>query len=279
MREPSTRSVRSSAPLDELRDRWSRPSPGARIAIFDLDGTVHRGVCYSRWRGLSVVDLSICLGVLLAVRPVEWFAFTKRVLRFRSSWRARRRRSDAVGVGHQVSGDDVFKFVDEVLGGLRANDVERAARFISRLSFRDALLCVRRIVRSCQRWAFVSRSISPVLSAYAARLGEGPPFELYGNALRIEGGIVRSLDPRRRVMTADDKGEATRSLLFPLRHQGRALIVANASEDVAMFDVADEVLGRERVLKIAMMPTDPELADRADVVASSWRELRGWMSA
>jgi hypothetical protein len=80
------------------------------------------------------------------------------------------------------------------------------------------------------------------------------------------------------VLTESDKRAIVQDLLLsPHRERGDAIIFANGSEDLPMFQIADEVLGSRRALKVAVKPTSPMLAAAADVVVTSWIGLNRLM--
>src|SRR5689334_6281759 len=80
--------VSSALSPRRLRARLLEPPQEARVAVFDLDGTVHQGLCYPLWRGLSIVDL-IGLVWLRSLRsPRSWWSLLRRLQTYRATRRA-----------------------------------------------------------------------------------------------------------------------------------------------------------------------------------------------
>ena len=259
-------------------DLWSRLvnlKKAPQVAIFDLDGTLHKGFCYQLWKGLSNIDLSLWLGALLLKKPLQFSAYVRRLLNFK-----RKLYGDGLWRNHRVeygaASGEIQKFIEEVLKGVPYSDIKRAAAEISRLHFSDAPFCVRRIAENSQRCALVSRALYPVLEAYAKRFQQARDlkFSIYGNVLTSEDGRIGSLDPERRILTEADKRAVVLKLLIPLRDHGHTIIFGNGHEDLGMFEIADDILGSEHALKIAIKPRSDMLAAKADVVVASWKGLK-----
>ena len=267
-------SVISNFTARDLRARLLNPNGVPRIAIFDLDGTLHRGLCYPAWKGLSNADLSVWLAVLLWREPRRCLAYAKRLMNFHQKWRPTIQAEQQVQPGW--TSNWIQSFVNEVLAGLPFSYIERAAHLTSKLCFGDVPFCVGKMTWNSARCAFVSRALSPVLEAYSDRLlaERSENSEIYGNVPIVEDGLCRGLDPTRRVLTDADKYAIVRELLVPLQDRGDAVICGNGAEDLAMFEAAEEVLGAKRCLKVAIKPTSTCLAAAANVVAGSWSGLK-----
>jgi phosphoserine phosphatase len=274
------RYLQSRLSSNELRDRLVNHRDRHRIAVFDLDGTLHEGLCYRLWSGLSNVDLSLWLGVLLLTEPVRYFSYARRLLAFKMRWHRIGPAQNSTSREFDSTPFEIISFVEEVLKDLPYSYIERAAFGISKLHFPDAPFCVESIASSSHSCAIVSRAFLPVLEAYSRQLlpAQTSRFYTYGNVLTVEDGLVRSLDPDRRILSGADKRKIVQNLLAPWRGRGRAIICGNGREDLAMFEIADEILGSEQVLKIAVKPTSEILMDKADVVAFSWKGLKQVLS-
>ena len=116
MKSRINQSVISNFTARELSARLLNANGVPRIAIFDLDGTLHRGLCYPAWKGLSNADLSFWLSVLLWREPRRCLAYARRLMDFQQKWQPSI-RAEQQGQPDWAS-NWIESFVNEVLAGL-----------------------------------------------------------------------------------------------------------------------------------------------------------------
>src|ERR1051326_3984396 len=263
----------------ELFHRLTNFRQSTRFTFLDLDGTIHRGLCYRFWKGKSNIDLALFLNFSLLVEPVLLYSHCVRLAQFKQRIKEYPVSENALNLDQ--SSMDIQEFIKEVLRGLPYLHLQKAATQVCRLAFSGAAHCIQTIARYSTRSVLISRALIPVLEAYANRFNAefGVHLSYFGNDLLVQDGKIESLNPHQSVLTAVNKMSVVEMLLRPLRGEGEAVIIANGYEDLLMFEIADELLGSDYVLKIAMMRTSKDLRDKADVIATSWKGLSEILSS
>jgi hypothetical protein len=260
---------------DELRKRFTGSKDKKRIAVFDIDGTLHKGLFYPVWKGISNFDLCFFMGIFMLTRPLQYIGYVIRLLRF---WRGLDRENRRKLTKSEVSPSVISGFVQSVLVNIPYTCLEQSAAFIVRFHFSCMPFCLRKIMKNSDESVFVSRALYPVLDEYRKLVIHGLPVskrvQLYGNMLVVKNGKIYCLDEKRHIVSPDDKKQIVKKILLPFSSRSDAVIFGNSSADLQIFDIADRILGEDNVLKIAIKPTCEKLAAGADLVAASWRGLR-----
>ncbi len=259
-----TRNIESAFSKRDLEAILMNRDGKNQAVISDLDGTIHKGLYYSKLHGASHADLSILLALSLdAFRQIPKFVMSN-IKIYRDYKRMNKEGQDQSDIEEQL----IKEYCNEALVGLNVYDVITVARSLPRFAFRKSKEALAELSQKSEL-TIISKSIEPVLFAYRkafSKLVSEISFKC--NYLHTEGKIIQGLLERHAILAGPDKFSAAREAL---QNKNQAAIFGNSSEDTAMFAAA-EIMSIPNVT-IAVHPRDDHIARTADVIMNSWTEL------
>ncbi|MSR85924.1 haloacid dehalogenase-like hydrolase [Candidatus Woesearchaeota archaeon] len=219
--------------------------------LYDLDGTLHRGVYPSLLHGISNADLAIYLALRIPFlqlprfvsEGIDIFCYERRHIQEGKDEDRPRHISFLVNSFQR----SLERFPERL--------IMNAVQFIPRMRYPHAREVLREI-----------RADGVIISC-----GFHPVVEAYGNVFGIENIYANPLfefDPKqhRGIYGAGDKERIARSI-----DADRFVVIGDTADDIGMADAAKS-RNPESVV-IAMHGRCSHLASRADIIASSWKDI------
>jgi len=263
---------------EKLKDFLFRQPPEQTLLVCDFDGTLYRGICPALGRGLSAADLGflLCLSrsPLRALR-IGTAMCRLLVLMVRLRYRYIRGRISMSRMDRIL----VHFFVRWVLRSVPPEDLERAARKISGLTYPCARACIREISSRIKAAAIVSKAFDPVLKAVAGRLSHLVPGNWITHGVHLVSHSPLEIDRDHSVLSRRDKYQRLQRLLDRFRDVRRVLVIGDTEDDIAMADSARERLGNDGVFLIAVHAKDPKIRRACDLDPGNWKRLHRMIRA
>ncbi len=219
--------------------------------LYDLDGSLHRGIFPPKLKGISNADLAVYL--FFHIPLSQGFDFLRDGIRIyqyeKSNIKERTEEEREEHIPYLV---ETFK---AVLLALPEQNVREGIDFLPRLRYPHAKEVLAKIDA---RGAIISCAFQPVVESYGACFGIS---ECYGNPLFIQdkrqhGSIYGSKDKARivRFLSAD-----------------RYIVIGDTADDIGLAHAAKEKNPESVVISIHRR--SEALDNEADLIISSWKDL------
>ncbi|GEM_PF-2551252 len=259
-----------------------------RVAIFDLDGTIHKGIWPERFSGVTNADLAFYLTYEILIKNIftrktlieqfsKFHSNLKHLLYINREVEEYKKEKNLSSIGSdaessQLEAKLIEYFAQNVLSGLSEQSVKNASYKIVKHSYPKAKECIKEIADDSSKTFFISKAFEPVLEAYQKNLKENydADVEIIGNKLLTYYHIIIGLDKENAILTGEDKAEELKKIISSYNS---SIIFGDSYEDLGMFMLSDDILGKENTLKIAINPKSDELKENSDAVFKDWVSL------
>ncbi|MCX6709650.1 MAG: hypothetical protein NTV63_01700 [Candidatus Woesearchaeota archaeon] len=260
---------------DELSCLVMNAEKKKRIAIFDLDGTIHKGNFLSALYEASNADLAYNLFFSLfsdAPKKIPPYIINGSRILYEV-------------IAHKFSGmknEDknpsefeeklIREFSEKILYGLPLSTIEKASQKIPNKAYPYSKECVREIAKCSDKTLFISKTFIPVLEAYQREMRENysTEIDIIGNRLETLEGRITGLNMERPILSSADKRREIERIIP--RYES-AIFFVNSEDDLGMFDASDNA-GFKGALKIAMNGSSEKVIERCDAYFSSWIPIK-----
>ncbi len=239
-------------PVDELTAILRNTDGVHQIGLYDLDGTMHRGLCPSRLKGMTNADLAIYLGWNIDLQYLPQFVREGRDIY----------RYERTNISEKKDNEreiHISFLVDEFRNSLLAlpeNIVRKGIAFLPRLRYKLAKEVLGLIKAE---GALISCGFQPVVEAYGDSLGITKRFgnPLFPGDARQHGNIHYYGDKKRVAKSISAQ---------------RYIVIGDTFDDTGLVSAAKEVNNDSVV--IALHGRCSHLEDVADIIAPSWEDLQ-----
>ncbi len=246
--------IYSKLSREELEARLH--APGKRLIVADIDGTLHKGLLFSRYKGITYIDIAIYLLPQLLTSP-------KHLLRF-STALAKVATSELVERREQLH---ITQF-SEGLVGIQEKMVKAACEKTAGNVHLEAVTTMQKLSHEDTAVYLVSKSLTPMAQAYEKHLGAilGKNIHSCSNPLIVHNDKITGLE--RLVVTAEQKATHVQRF-FSLYYPQQVIAFGDSKEDVPFMLLSYP----QQSLRIAFNPKDEKIKEATDVWCWSWQEL------
>jgi len=260
--------------VNDIAEILLNASNRKRASIFDLDGTIHRGLLPKAFYEASNADLALyLLPEIICHSPSKIidYASTGTSIVSKIIFHSFKKKSGAEsdsGIEEII----IKEFSEKILFGMEYQEILDAAEKVPRHAYKYSFECIREIGKTSDSNTIISKTFQPILDSYAGEFMKyGIEMQTYGNRLIISEGRITGIDDSQKILLPEDKARLCRDSISEF---DSCLIFANSEEDIGMFEEGDSHLGKYNCLKIAMNASSRRVIEKADVYFSSWKPIK-----
>jgi phosphoserine phosphatase len=259
--------------LSELAVILSNNEGRKRAAIFDLDGTIHRGFLPKAFYEASNADLALyLLPEIIAHSPFKIIDYASAGISIVSKIISHSLKKSGAESDSEIEEIIIREFSEKILSGIKYEAVLHAAEKVPRHAYQYSFECIKKIGKNSGSSAIISKTFQPILDSYAREFMKyGLEMKTYGNRLLVSEGRITGIDNSQKILEPEDKARFCRKAISGL---DSCVIFANSEEDIGMFEEGDALLGKYNCLKISMNASSRRVIEKSDVYFRGWKPIK-----
>ncbi len=254
-----SRNLYSKLSPDDLEMKLS--AQGKRLIVADIDGTLHKGMLFGRYKGITYIDIALYLLPQLVSSPKQLMQFSKALGKIFCSEMIERNEEK------HIAG-----FV-EGLNGIDAKLVREACEKTVRNIHPEAVTVLRRLCNNDTSIYLAGKALEPMEKAYEKHLSSLLNRPVYGcsNPPLVKDTKISGLE--KIAVTAEQKARHVSDFAFSY-HPQHIISFGDSREDVPFM----KSYYTSQSLRIAINPKDEEIKAATDVWCWSWEELDNFLA-